>query len=164
MTALSVPQVQAIYAPLCVAYGVDLALMLAMVQRESGYDPGLIGAAGELGMAQLTRNAWTTVWNAKADFQSEARDLKLNAESHIRYYLWGEGLVKSDGRISVAWAIAAYNCGVSRVWRAKSPDDLPASTQGYVQDVMTFWQQHKTRLFAEATLLEYARMCREWRG
>lgn len=162
MTALSVLQVQNIYEPLCAQYGIDLALMLAMAQRESGYDPSAVGTSGELGMAQLTRSAWITVWNAKADFKREALDLKLNAESHIRYYLWGRGLVQSNGQLCTEWYVGAYNCGVGRVWSALSFRDLPASTQGYVDDVMTFWREHKIRLFAEATIAEYATMRVEW--
>jgi soluble lytic murein transglycosylase-like protein len=162
MTALNVYQVQAVYEPLCAQYEVDLGLMLAMVQRESNYDPNAVGTSGELGMAQLTRSAWITVWNAKADFQTEARVLTLNAETHIRYYLWGEGLIKSSGQLRTEWYVAAYNCGVGRVWGSKTFRDLPASTQGYVNDVMRYWEQHKVRLFAEATALDFAWKKQSW--
>lgn len=162
MPALTVYDVQALYEPLCAQYGVDLALMLAMCQRESGYRPEVVGTSGELGMAQLTRSAWITVWNAKADFAKEALDLRLNAESHIRYYLWGRGLVQSNGQLRDEWYIAAYNCGVGRTWASKSFRDLPIETQFYVADVMTYWREHTVRLFAEATMLQFAERRETW--
>lgn len=46
-------ELQAGLRELCREYGVDYAMMVAMAETESGFDPHAVGADGELGMWQL---------------------------------------------------------------------------------------------------------------
>jgi soluble lytic murein transglycosylase-like protein len=115
------------------SYGVDPALVRALIQVESGFDPGLISSAGAMGLMQLMPET------AEALGVQNALDPAQNIDGGIRCLL-GQ-IIRFDG--DVRTALAAYNCGanglkVRNVTDAGDPAQaarLPAETQNYLKKI-----------------------------
>jgi len=106
------------------AEGVPIALLDALVARESRYNPAAISPKGAIGLTQLmpatvaalgTGNPWSTYANLKGG----ARYLRQQLDTFGRYDL----------------ALAAYNAGPGNVRRHKGVPPF-AETRGYVEDVL----------------------------
>jgi soluble lytic murein transglycosylase-like protein len=115
------------------SYGVDPALIRAVVQVESGFDPSLISSAGAMGLMQLMPET------AEALDVQDALDPAQNIDGGIRCLL-GQ-IIRFDG--DVRTALAAYNCGANGlktrgVTDAGDPAQaarLPAETQNYLKKI-----------------------------
>jgi soluble lytic murein transglycosylase-like protein len=115
------------------SYGVDPALIRAVVQVESGFDPGLVSSAGAMGLMQLMPET------AEALGVPDALDPAQNIDGGIRCLL-GQ-IIRFDG--DVRTALAAYNCGPNGL-RSRGVTDagdpvqaarLPTETQNYLKKV-----------------------------
>jgi len=126
-------------------YGIDPALIKAVVQTESGFDPNAVSSAGAKGLMQLMDDT------ARGLGVNDSFDPVQNIDGGTRFlsYL----LRKYDGNL--APALAAYNAGPGRVDRlglttdeqvGNRIDELPEETQRYIRKVLTAVQHWNGQL------------------
>jgi len=100
-------------------YGVDPALIKAVIWRETRFQPGMVGAQGERGLMQITEGAaqdWARAEKIETFVPNDLFDPKTNIEAGTWYLAkalkhWAE---KDD---PVPFALAEYNAGRTRVKR-----------------------------------------------
>lgn len=119
-------------------YGVDPALVSAVIQCESGFRPDVVSSAGAVGLMQLMPKT-KAGWAAELGIDGESTDPNFNVR--LGTYGLSKLLRRWDG--NVPRALASYNWGIGNV--LKSPDDYPSSTQKYIQCVLD-----NQRRFAQA--------------
>ncbi len=89
-------------------YGVDPALILAVIGAESSGDPSARGAAGEVGLMQVMPA--TASWMlGRPVGAGELRDPSLNVRAGAAYLAWQQGRYGGD----TAAVVSAYNAGVA---------------------------------------------------
>jgi len=113
-------------------YGVDSALVKAVIQAESGFNSYAVSRKGAKGLMQLmpqTAAQWNVmnVFNPRENIEGGVRHLKHLLET------FGNNLTLS---------LAAYNAGKNAVIRNHSipPYD---ETQNYVREVLRYYESYK---------------------
>ncbi len=106
-------------------YGIDRALLTAVVMVESGFDPFAVSSKGACGLLQLMPAT------ARRFKTRDVFDAGQNIEAGARYLRWL--LDRFDGRIDLA--LAAYNAGEGSVDRYGGIPPY-AETQSYVVKVL----------------------------
>lgn len=114
------------------AYGLDPALLGAVVWVESRYCPQAVGRVGEVGLGQVRPK--TAEWLGIPSGYLSHPEWNLVATARYLRYLYGR---YGDWRK----ALAAYNAGPSRVDLGR----IPPSTQIYVQNVLMTYDYMKRR-------------------
>ena len=121
---MSLPSRIVPYAPICAAVGaargVDCWLLLAIIDRESGggvylspRGPGGVGDSGHgHGLGQIDDRTWAQ-WLSTHDWTDP--EINIGKAGEI---LAANLSIFSDQWDPEACAIAAYNCGPAKVWRA----------------------------------------------
>ena len=137
------------------AQGMDVALVLAVIQKESSFDPKARSAAGAVGLMQLLPD--TARWLGLRD-TSQLTKPAVNIKYGVKYlkFLWDEFATVPSSDISQAqlrertsrMAIAAYNAGQGNV---RKYNDVPPfkETKNYVARVTEYFAQFE-ELLAEA--------------
>jgi len=137
-----------------VAQGVDLALVLAVIQKESTFNPKAHSAAGAVGLMQLLPS--TAKWLGLKD-TSKLTTPAVNIKYGVKYlkFLWGEfgdmapaELAPADlARKASRMSIAAYNAGQGNV---RKYNDVPPfkETRNYVTKVTEYFAYYEGRLAA----------------
>ena len=122
-------------------FGVDRALIYAVIKAESNFDPAAVSHAGAKGLAQITDNTAQYVaemigveYGSGDSFDAE-KNISLSA-AYLRYLLQ-----KYNGDIRLA--MAAYNAGEGNVdkWLAEDGEmkDIPfGETKKYVRKVKLY--------------------------
>lgn len=122
-------------------FGVDRALIYAVIKAESNFDPAAVSHAGAKGLAQITDNTAQYVaemigveYGSGDSFDAE-KNISLSA-AYLRYLLQ-----KYEG--DLRRATAAYNAGEGNVdkWLAKDSgmENIPFSeTEKYVRKVRLY--------------------------
>jgi len=110
-------------------YGLDPALLAAMVKVESGFDPRAVSPAGAKGLLQLMDTT------AAALGVRDPFDPTQNLDGGARYF--SQLLQRFGGDISLA--LAAYNAGPGAVEQAGGVPPYP-ETQRYVSAVLATWR------------------------
>lgn len=117
----------------CRLHGVPFALAAAVMEAESGFDPGIVSRAGAIGLMQLMP--------ATADEMGVENilDPRENIFGGVRYLAL---LGNAFGGVPEL-TVAAYNAGPSAVARA---DGVPAypETKAYVARVMKLYESYKS--------------------
>lgn len=108
--------------------GVDLALVRAVVQVESGGNPNAVSLKGAMGLMQLMPRT------AEAMGVQDPFDPEQNLRGGVRLL---RGLLQEFGDVRLA--LAAYNAGGPAVRRYGGIPPY-AETQKFVQRVMALWQ------------------------
>src|SRR6266542_1158882 len=114
--------------------GVDPALVKAVVQAESAFNPQAVSAAGAKGLMQLTDGT------ARSLGVADSFDPVQNVAGGVKYLKQLLGRYGGD----TVRALAAYNAGPGAV---DSYGDVPpyAETRGYVQRVLQLKDQNTPR-------------------
>jgi soluble lytic murein transglycosylase len=135
------------------AAGVDPALVAAVIQQESTFDPGAVSGAGAHGLMQLmppTGRALARGVGIKKLQVSQLHDPAVGLKLGTIYL--GEMIGRFGGKIERA--VAAYNAGPHRVavWNLARPgmsaeefvDSIPFSeTRTYVMTVLASQEQYR---------------------
>jgi soluble lytic murein transglycosylase-like protein len=113
-------------------FGVDPALVEAVIQVESGFDPNAISTSGAAGLMQLM--AATANQYSVNDRHNPRENINAGVE-HLKKLM-----DRFDGDITLA--VAAYNAGASAVERYEGIPPYP-ETRRYVSKVMNFHSQYR---------------------
>ena len=139
-------------------YGLNPALVKAVIWRESGFDPAARGRAGEMGLMQLREPAareWADAEKIRFFFFKRLSDPETNIRAGAWYL---SKLLKRYGQTddAVPYALADYNAGRTHVLRwmggaAKTNSavfltqmDFPG-TQSYIRSVVARGLQYQAQ-------------------
>ncbi|HCC46516.1 MAG TPA: hypothetical protein DEQ38_00105 [Elusimicrobia bacterium] len=134
------------------AQGLDLALVLAVIQKESSFNPKAKSAVGAVGLMQLMPA--TAKWLGLKD-TSKLTTPAVNIKYGVKYLkmLWDEFATTAPADISEAeiktkasqMAIAAYNAGQGNV---RKYNDVPPfkETRNYVKKVTEYFSAYEDLL------------------
>jgi soluble lytic murein transglycosylase-like protein len=117
------------------AYGVEKALVHAVISAESGYNPYAMSRTGALGLMQLMPET------AKRYGVKNILDPIENINGGVRYLK--DLLVLFNGSIELA--VAAYNAGENAVIRFGNKIPPYAETAQYVPKVLAFYRRFQTK-------------------
>lgn len=129
------------------AYGVDPALIRAIIWRESRFDPGALGKAGEVGLMQVTPVA-AGEWAAAEKRPKPSRHDLLDPKTNTRAGAWyiGRAIRRWSARPDpLPFALAEYNAGLSNAdrWAMNAVDSVEfwnrigfPTTKRYVEDIL----------------------------
>jgi len=113
-------------------YGVDFALIKAIIRAESSFDPRAVSRVGAMGLMQLMPNT--------ADYLSviDAFDPRENIDAGVRHFRELLETFQNDLKLS----LAAYNAGKNAVLQFRSipPYD---ETRRFVKKVLSFYRTYK---------------------
>ena len=116
-------------------YGVDKALVHAVISAESAYNPYALSKAGASGLMQLMPDT------ARRYGVKNIMDPSENIHGGVRYLK--DLLVLFNGNIELA--VAAYNAGENAVIRAGNRIPPYAETVHYVPKVLGFYRKFQTK-------------------
>ncbi|MBU0679746.1 MAG: lytic transglycosylase domain-containing protein [Verrucomicrobia bacterium] len=135
-------------------YGVDPRLISAVAWKESRFDPGCTGKAGEIGLMQV-REIAAKEWAEAQELEHFSKHELYNPETNIRagtWYLARAISAWSIRRDPLPYALAEYNSGRSNVLRWADGDDDDArifwgqitypTTKRYVRDILKKYRGH----------------------
>lgn len=111
-------------------YGVDPALLMAITQQESGFNPNARGGAGEMGLMQFMVPTWN-----EQNPNGDAWDPHQNIMTGAKYVKW---LTDYTGG-NTEDVLRAYNSGPG-TWKRGG---YPAQTQTYVQNVLRYYDNYR---------------------
>jgi len=118
----------------CQRYGVDFALVKAIIRAESAFDPYAISRKGAEGLMQIMpqTSRWLNLSNPFDPWE--------NIEAGVRYlkYL----LIKFNYNLPLV--LAAYNAGENLVEERGSVPNYP-ETKNYITEVMRYYREYKRR-------------------
>ncbi len=114
-------------------FGVDKALVKAVIHAESGYNPNAVSSKGAQGLMQLMPK---TAQGLKV---SNSFDPTENIRGGVRYLRFLLDTFKGD----VALAVAAYNAGLSRVAQYGGVPPFE-ETRNYVSKVLSYQQSYRS--------------------
>lgn len=109
-------------------YGVEAALIKAVIKAESNFDPSAISRKGAIGLMQLMP---ATAADLKV---SNPRDPHENIEGGTKYLRYLSGLFPNDLKLT----IAAYNAGENAVIKYGKSIPPYKETKDYVKRVVTY--------------------------
>jgi soluble lytic murein transglycosylase-like protein len=115
-------------------YGVDGALVRAMILVESSYDPEAVSAAGACGLMQLMPET------AKHYAVADVFNPEDNIRGGVRYLK--DLLAQFDGDVELA--LAAYNAGATAVIRAGKRIPAHPETAAFVPKVIAHYRRFQT--------------------
>ena len=118
----------------CQRYGVEFALVKAVIKAESAFDPRALSRAGARGLMQLMPD--TATLHGVADVHNPQENIDGGVR-HLR-------LLLDRFRGNLTLAIAAYNAGAETVDRYNGIPPYE-ETQEYVQRVLQFRESYQQR-------------------
>jgi len=118
----------------CVRYGVEFALVKAVIKAESAFDPLALSRAGARGLMQLMPE--TAAMHGVADIHSPRENIEGGVR-HLRLLL-----ERFEG--DTALALAAYNAGAGAVDRYNGVPPYQ-ETQEYVRRVLRYRESYRGR-------------------
>jgi hypothetical protein len=106
--------------------GMDPRLGLALVYRESKFDPNAIGADGEIGLWQVLPSTGKLMKYSEKDLKNPSK----NIDAGLQYL--NQNLIKFNDPVL---AVAGYNAGPDHPYFTDPKIPLPESTVNYVRDI-----------------------------
>ena len=129
-------------------YGIDYALLQALIATESGFDAQAVSPKGAVGLMQLIPNT-AARYGVKADkntpIEKKLTDPRINIRAGSSYLR--DLIATFPGQLELA--VAAYNAGEGAVQRAGNKIPNYPETKNYVKNVMRLYNQ--LRPFQAAT-------------
>jgi soluble lytic murein transglycosylase len=133
-------------------HGLEPALVLGVIRRESNFDPDVRGADGEYGLMQVTRIAardWERVNRRTIRFDRDLFDPELNVEVGTWYLAQGwKRFTRSSNQTTLA--LSYYNAGPGRAreWSEKYKENLLeripfSSTREYILRVCEYRDEYR---------------------
>ncbi len=122
-------------------FGIDPALVKAVIAAESGFNPQAVSPKGAIGLMQVipdTGARYGVTGDARRTAAQKLADPKINITTGVRYL--SDLLRMFSGNLELV--LAAYNAGEGAV--QKHGNDIPpyAETQNYVKTVMQFYRYY----------------------
>ena len=108
------------------AKGMDPRLGLALVYRESKFDPNAVGDSGEIGLWQVKPSTGKLMKYSVKDLQNPSK----NIDAGLQYL--NQNLIKFNDPVL---AVAGYNAGPDHPYFSDPKTPLPESTVNYVRDI-----------------------------
>jgi soluble lytic murein transglycosylase len=125
-------------------YDLDAALIAAVIDRESGFDPDAVSGSGAIGLMQLLPDTAKGIALNTGGAQFRVADL-YDPEINVRYgsFYLSRLLRKYDGDLDLA--LAAYHAGQGNVdkWIASGEGIGFAETREYVSDVLALQKRYR---------------------
>jgi hypothetical protein len=113
-------------------YGIDFALIKAIIRAESDFDPRAVSRVGAMGLMQLMPQ---TAYNLSV---IDAFDPVENIDAGVRHFRELLETFQNDLKLS----LAAYNAGKNAVLQFRSVPPYN-ETQNYVRKVLRFYQSYR---------------------
>ncbi len=143
-------------AEIATKYGVDKALVKAVIRRESKFDPFVYGRAGEIGLMQVTAPAGEE-WARAVGRRDFGKDLLWSERVNIEAGTWylARGLRRWQGMDDpIPFALAEYNAGLGRVrqWLPRGGQTTArefmdtigiASVRAYIGAVTEYYEHYR---------------------
>jgi hypothetical protein len=108
------------------AKGIDPRLGLALVYRESKFDPNAVGGVGEIGLGQIRPSTGKLMGYSEKDLRNPSK----NIDATLQYL--NQNLIKFNDPVL---AVAGYNAGPDHPYFSDPKIPLPESTVNYVRDI-----------------------------
>ena len=108
------------------AKGMDPRLGLALVYRESRFDPNVVGGVGEIGLGQIKPSTGKLMGYSEKDLRNPSK----NIDATLQYL--NQNLIKFNDPVL---AVAGYNAGPDHPYFSDPKIPLPESTVNYVRDI-----------------------------
>jgi hypothetical protein len=108
------------------AKGMDPRLGLALVYRESRFDPNAVGGVGEIGLGQIKPSTGKLMGYSEKDLRNPSK----NIDATLQYL--NQNLIKFNDPVL---AVAGYNAGPDHPYFSDPKIPLPESTVNYVRDI-----------------------------
>ena len=124
----------------------DMRLVLAVIEVESGYDPSAVSSVGALGLMQVLPSTQRReiLERGQAD---QRDDPTVNVRAGIRYL---RRCLDSYPDLDVA--LMAYNAGPNRLYAWLQAGAVPGEVRGYARRVLDGQERLRRRLPADASL------------
>ena len=106
--------------------GMDPRLGLALVYRESRFDPNAVGGVGEIGLGQIKPSTGKLMNYTEKDLKNPSK----NIDATLQYL--NQNLIKFNDPVL---AVAGYNAGPDHPYFSDPKIPLPQSTVNYVRDI-----------------------------
>jgi hypothetical protein len=106
--------------------GMDPRLSLALVYRESKFDPNAVGEVGEIGLMQVRPSTGKLMGFSEKDLRNPSK----NIDAGLQYL--NQNLIKFNDPVL---AVAGYNAGPDHPYFSDPKIPLPESTVNYVRDI-----------------------------
>jgi hypothetical protein len=106
--------------------GMDPRLGLALVYRESKFDPNAVGGVGEIGLMQVKPSTGKLMGFSEKDLRNPSK----NIDAGLQYL--NQNLIKFNDPVL---AVAGYNAGPDHPYFSDPKIPLPESTVNYVRDI-----------------------------
>jgi hypothetical protein len=106
--------------------GMDPRLSLALVYRESKFDPNAVGEVGEIGLMQVRPSTGKLMGFSEKDLKNPSK----NIDAGLQYL--NQNLIKFNDPVL---AVAGYNAGPDHPYFSDPKIPLPESTINYVRDI-----------------------------
>jgi hypothetical protein len=106
--------------------GMDPRLSLALVYRESKFDPNAVGEVGEIGLMQVRPSTGKLMGFSEKDLKNPSK----NIDAGLQYL--NQNLIKFNDPVL---AVAGYNAGPDHPYFSDPKIPLPESTVNYVRDI-----------------------------
>jgi len=125
-------------------YGLDPALLAAVIYRESRFDPDAVSESGAVGLMQLLPDTAEGIAELTGGSAFRVSDL-YEPEINVRYgaFYLRRLLTKYDGDLELA--LAAYHAGQGNVdeWLGRGGEIEFPETRGYVDDVLELRDRYR---------------------
>lgn len=123
---MTIEEIQNLVIDSAQACGLDPVIAFYQIQRESGFDPNAMGAAGELGIAQFLKSTWGDYGEGPHE---NARDPHKAMNAYCRYMSYLLGLFGND----YEKALQGYNGGERNVQKGT----VSARARTYAKEILT---------------------------